>query len=425
MSSEIDALVHAIQYCQASHAIVSVEQIVSKCGSPDRLLNLSLATRMYPFILEVCKDIRLAEFVQSYQTELDKLRIVFLTSWLPRRACLQSTLSSALLLLDNAHIDHIVIRGIPFAERFYRNPAMRISTDLDILIRIDDRELCEKYLLENGFSYVRPPHFRDSQRRYVGQVEFLETNQHITIDVNWLMTENAAIGNVSQDLEEIWKRAHRIGNHRFDLSVEDSLFHAIRHSVHGHDFESGLLRACADVSAILYDTDRSSFDSDYFSYQTRLCRAERAFGKFFEFFDKYFLTENQGILSTFQFIGKPRKSSGGTFLFTSCVIQPLVMIPVYPDNFLWILLQKNLGLFAKLYCARSLFELARLVRIVIWASRDELVLLNDENYKGPIPLRRIRLYGLFFGALLPGLLAGIVARVVSSTICVITPMRYV
>ncbi len=277
LSPELRAL---ILLARSSHDSVhaEIEQLLGR-ASMERVAALCFANNVFPSALRGLRGFT--------GTEVTKARALmqrkFVTAWLPFRDQLLNGQEQVEAILESASVSYVLLRGLSLAERVYKHPCERICSDIDVLIRSDSRAIAEEVLLDHGFAYRRAEIFRLAQREVVKQVEFQCPNSDVVADVNWALTENAGIGTVHQDEDCLWNRATPSSSFRFELSREDYVLHLIRHVGHGHDFRTGLLRACMDVAGVC--DDATTLDMDYLRSQLHVCEATTIAARFANFFD--------------------------------------------------------------------------------------------------------------------------------------------
>ena len=88
--------------------------------------------------------------------------------------------------LESAGIFPIVIKGIPLAYLLYRNPGVRVSKDIDILVPKPDVQAAENVLLEIGYSLYEGVHTAaDYSAYHFHHVFCLGARQDSVIELHW------------------------------------------------------------------------------------------------------------------------------------------------------------------------------------------------------------------------------------------------
>ncbi len=83
-------------------------------------------------------------------------------------------------------IHTIVLKGIPFAERFFGDPAFRDVRDLDLLIPPEQLQSAERVLRSLGYSIFEAIHRRDFYRRHHFHVVYVRKSKTIdVVELHW------------------------------------------------------------------------------------------------------------------------------------------------------------------------------------------------------------------------------------------------
>jgi putative nucleotidyltransferase-like protein len=228
----------------------TMRTLLSRCSDAQRFHSLCRLQKVSPFVLRTLNI--LAEDVES--TFLDEARRALHADWRRWRRHRRRVVAAIALVretLGATDARFAFMRGIPFAERYYRRPQLRVCGDVDLLIPEEDRPVVEAALMEVGFQLHPCKALHEARVEYVGQTELRHPDLRMLVDVNWLFTGNGGIGKVSQDMATVWGRAEHVEGAEWRLSPEDELLNHIRHLGHGHDFDTGMLQVCADVAAML------------------------------------------------------------------------------------------------------------------------------------------------------------------------------
>jgi hypothetical protein len=138
-----------IKYHYGTGNIDRLQILAGKC-SPDLLKRLTLLTGLEGFFYSI----------GSSETVQEVLPPGFLDFLRQRRGIIaiqnDLVLQNALVIvkmLNEHHIDYILLKGFATLERLYDDPAMRVVSDLDIVIKREDYPKVRAFLLEDGFYY--------------------------------------------------------------------------------------------------------------------------------------------------------------------------------------------------------------------------------------------------------------------------------
>ncbi len=185
----------------------------------------------------------------------------------------------------------LVLKGLGVAQEAYRDPVVRLSTDLDILVPPEELSRASKLLGELG--YLRIPGPEDYH------LKFRKPGHDIPIELHWSLhpeTEPYRIPVV-----DLWGRSRVIlvGDGKLELpclGLEDLLIyqclHLVKHRFHGD------LRACCDIAYTLAGQENWDW-SELFS-RARSWRARSQFSLVLAVVDRLFsglIPEHQRALS--------------------------------------------------------------------------------------------------------------------------------
>ncbi|MBI2432154.1 MAG: nucleotidyltransferase family protein, partial [Candidatus Hydrogenedentes bacterium] len=174
-------------------------EAASEVLHPERFVAHCLSTKTYPLAQSALRDARAFEHNTRFGPALSALRQKTFQAWLPRRSRLCSTQRKLHEGLDSAAVPHVFLRGPRFAERYYRQPELRVSDDLDLLVRREDLSRTALVLRELGFTHEQDQQVRVAKALYQGQITWRRTQDGTLLDLNWRLTANAGVGPVEQD----------------------------------------------------------------------------------------------------------------------------------------------------------------------------------------------------------------------------------
>jgi hypothetical protein len=144
----------------------------------------------------------------------------------------------------------IVLKGPVLAESVYPDPALRPFSDLDLLVRPEDRLRMDAVLRHLGHRRVADEHSWDFDIAYDGATVY-ESPGHVRVDLHWaLLTEPRFV--CALDEAGIWERSAEItvaGEAARGLGREDLILYMAAHLAVHHSL-AGLLRYW-DVALLL------------------------------------------------------------------------------------------------------------------------------------------------------------------------------
>ena len=194
------------------------------------------------------------------------LRTLDLTTWMPAAVWRQfeadyyNTLSDNLLLeaemvrvtdcLAQNGIDRLLLKGMVLGELLYPDPALRPSSDIDVMVRHEQLGQAQAVLRDLGYT-IQPGRQLDFQlaRSYdIPYVRATTSGQPVLLELHWNLAEP---GLFNLDVATLWARAQQLEvNHHTlpTLSLEDLLLHLTIH-IRKHRYVG--LRWLVDVSELL------------------------------------------------------------------------------------------------------------------------------------------------------------------------------
>ncbi len=149
-------------------------------------------------------------------------------------------------------IHMIILKGIPFAERYFGDPANRDVRDLDLLIQPEQLHLAERVLRSMGYSIFEAVHTREHYRRHHYHVVYVRKSK--TIDV----------------VELHWN----LLRHPYSLNIDTS--NMFRHAV-SYDFDGQPALLLPLLDELVYVI--ASFRSAHFTSLRRMVDLDRSMRK--------------------------------------------------------------------------------------------------------------------------------------------------
>jgi len=409
---ELDALLLASRTRLPESAAAKLKETVARCQSAPWFVYQTLVEKTFPLVfLNVQTHCPHAETGFAADV-IKRLRPAVVARWLPKREKLAELQAVLRQILEECRVPYMFLRGLSFAEQYYPVPPLRVSDDIDLLVPASAHNTVEDALVRAGFQYIRKPHFRQAQYAYEGLVELKHPEYPLAVDMVSKLTANSQIGPVSLDVDLVWQSAVPRQGGEFDMNPADLFVHLIRHISHGHLFEIGVVRCCADVAAFLKVAGPKT-DWDHVKRQASHGQCWRGLEFFKHFYDRHYACESDPSLQP-MLPSRPRILPVERQLFVRCVITKQMALQSR-QNALWgKLLRMNLSLVTRFWLCDNPARILRLLHMIACPSREEAVLIDDENFAGPLPLRRLRIYALMAFVFSPGIVAGLLVRGVAA-----------
>lgn len=159
----------------------------------------------------------------------------------------------ALLALQRAEVDFILLKGVALAYTIYDNPACRLRGDLDLWIRPEQRRLALEVLAGQGFRLVSKDDRPDALVLLVGGEQQLVGDESALklIELQWPVLRGEWVRHTTAvDHEAIWSRRADVTlwHHNFPtMTPEDTLLHLAVHQAINHQFDAPWLRNLLDI----------------------------------------------------------------------------------------------------------------------------------------------------------------------------------
>jgi putative nucleotidyltransferase-like protein len=388
----------------------TIRALVERCSDAQSLHARCRLQKVTPLVLRTLNI--LAEDMESpFLDEARELLHADWRRWKRHRRRVMAAIALVRETLGETEARFAFMRGIPFAERYYRRPQLRTCGDVDLLIPEEDRPVVEATLMDAGFELHPCKALHEARVEYVGQTEMRHPALRMLVDVNWLFTGNGGIGQVPHDMELVWDRAMHVEGAEWRLSPEDELLDLIRHLGHGHAFCRGVVQVCADVAAMLRACG-PDMDWDYVQDQAAQTECQRILRFFAHFFDIYYRDESMPGLCECM----PRLSDCASDrecrAFTHIVLLPLVR-----RHHHWKTefdgLYGNFSIAAKLWALDRFTRMIRMLGWIAWPSKHQLVLVTIEDLTESTWRRRLKYYVIPLLPGLPGVCVGAAARMMA------------
>lgn len=180
-----------------------------------------------------------------------------------RSLLLQQAFADCVQLFNANNIDVIVLKGIYLSEYLYQNPALRLMSDIDILVKVEDGPTCVALLKEMGYEFraleadesETAIHDMDLDSGPIHYCQLLKNNISIEIHIK-LQNETEKY---EFPIDKIWRNAQKINLYNqevYTLEFYDLLIHLCLHlKKHFVDMEHVQFSSFADIVNLLCRID--------------------------------------------------------------------------------------------------------------------------------------------------------------------------
>jgi len=146
------------------------------------------------------------------------------------------------------HIDVIPLKGAWLSETVYDDPAQRSMSDLDLLIRSDDRDACHACFLALG--YVT--NIETLHNVYCCDQPYRHPSHPLCVELHWHVESQMVSGCPVPDIETVWANTASASLHGHPVKIlapADLISHLVQHILH-HLFAMPL-RGYLDIALYL------------------------------------------------------------------------------------------------------------------------------------------------------------------------------
>jgi len=167
---------------------------------------------------------------------------------LPRVALRQRQLADLAAGFARAGLDLIMLKGAWLAETAYADPALRSMSDIDVLVRSDQRDLGHAAMLELGYAASADT----LHSRFAYDQLYRHPLHPYSVEMHWAVSSEQEADSPEADMAAVWQHAvsaRLFGHPLRALSVSDQLAHLAHHMLH-HQFAVPL-RAYLDVALLV------------------------------------------------------------------------------------------------------------------------------------------------------------------------------
>lgn len=204
-------------------------------------------TYLYPWLAKYAPDL----FSNRATVAADSTPAVWRSRFfmaLPFSTRRKNQLTALLAACANAHIDVIPLKGAWLSEAVYGDPAQRSMSDLDLLVRAEDRDACHALFLSLGYSakadVLHSAFASDQTYRHPGYP--------LCVELHWHVEPERVNGTPLPDIAAIWENTSEALFHGYPvrlLAPADQVSHLTQHILH-HLFAMPL-RGYLDIALYL------------------------------------------------------------------------------------------------------------------------------------------------------------------------------
>jgi hypothetical protein len=408
MGPELHTLTLCAREVLSEETVARVHTELCACRNYALFRGACFYTKMYPMVGKNLLETGAHTTSEFAARAVEETSAVFRRYWTVRMPGIAALLKSVRRVFHEGAVPFIFLKGFPFASRYYLEPEFRVSADVDMMVREEDSARALRLLERIGARPLYAAEIHRAKMSYFHKAELTVPRLRTQLDVSWSEMGNANIGQVARDNAELWNRAEHVAGSEWQLSREDTFLFHVRHFGHGHDFDHALLQACADVTALLRK-DRSSFDWDYVCSVAGRHEFIRVLRFFSDFYDQHYRDATMLELTPALGLHKACASDAECIAFTERLLVPLLGRSARETAWQR-LVNGNRSVAAKFWALDRSNRLLRLLRVIAWPSREEIVQLTEDLEQASIVYRRVWFYlsSAIPGA--PGLVAGIVMR---------------
>ena len=182
-----------------------------------------------------------------------------------RSLLLQKAFADCAQLFKANNIDVIALKGIYLSEYLYRNPALRLMSDIDLLVKVEDGPTCVALLKEMGYEFraleadesETAIHDMEINSGPIHYCQLLKNN--ISIEIHIKLHPNKDKYDLS--IDKIWKNVQKINLYNqevYTLEFYDLLIHLCLHlKKHFVDMEHVQFSSFSDITNILFEIERT------------------------------------------------------------------------------------------------------------------------------------------------------------------------
>ena len=167
---------------------------------------------------------------------------------LQRSTLRQRQLAEMAAGFERAGLNLVMLKGAWLAESVYANPVLRSMTDIDVLIRTDQRDRSHAVMLQLGYTATADT----LHSRFAYDQGYRHPQYPYAVEIHWAVSSERETDSPEADMAAIWRHVEPTqlyGFPCFALSVPDQLAHLVHHMLH-HLFAVPL-RSYLDIALLM------------------------------------------------------------------------------------------------------------------------------------------------------------------------------
>ncbi len=167
---------------------------------------------------------------------------------LQRSTLRQRQLAEMAAGFERAGLNLVMLKGAWLAESVYANPVLRSMTDIDVLIRTDQRDRSHAVMLQLGYTATADT----LHSRFAYDQGYRHPQYPYAVEMHWAVSSERETDSPEADMAAIWRHVEPTrlyGFPCFALSVPDQLAHLVHHMLH-HLFAVPL-RSYLDIALLM------------------------------------------------------------------------------------------------------------------------------------------------------------------------------
>jgi len=221
------------------------ERLLELLKSPLRwksIFDMAMKNKVMPLIFKHLNDGAFYPYVS--ETIREKLTQFYYGN-LARNLVLFSELRKFLREFEEAGIPVLILKGGFISHVLYEDQALRLMSDIDLLIKREDMERIDEIAERLGYAFLKTKKSKELYEKYHFHYIYVKTdNLKLVFEFHWNLVKSSMKIDIKP--EELWENTVEFD--LFDLKVrslsfENQFLHLIIHAAHDC-FEHGLIALC-------------------------------------------------------------------------------------------------------------------------------------------------------------------------------------
>lgn len=248
LEKEERLLINCARIKMPLHLVDQTRELCSADLKWSRILSLSERHGLSPLLYHSLRAINLHDQIGS--DVMDRLKTAYYSNAL-RNLRLYDELRLILAGFDQAGIKSIVLKGAALAEPVYKNVALRVMSDIDLLIQKEDLKRAQSVMKQLGYSSGQKRLAEWHIRNHHHLLAYTFQGRVAPVEIHFDLFP--PMYNFTMEIDDFWKatRSCKIQNAEMRVfSVEDQILHL---AVHGALLGGRFIDLCnlCDISEIL------------------------------------------------------------------------------------------------------------------------------------------------------------------------------